>query len=669
MKKLLLVALLGLAFNFYGQITILGPTFVKTYTPNTTWGGWVDDPLSNSGKIWSFPGYSGQTIVREYSNMANFISDVVAQTYTLPLGYAGTGHVVYGGYLYYNKYNSSNLVKYSLATQSVVLDVPLSGAGSMNTYAYQWGGYSDIDFAVDENGLFVIYSSAGNSGNIVISKLNPATLLPINTYSTATTKNCGNAFMAQGVNYSLANYNVTNTTLNYKYNTLTSTGTTAVISFSNGNSYLTSLVYNPTTKILFAWSNSNLYTYTVVPSNSISASVSNTAICAGATLNVNYTAAGSYTAPNTFTAQLSDGAGSFTNNPVNIGTLTSTLSGVITATIPLGTPTGTAYRIRVSANNPGIIGENNGSNINISGTPTVNIVATSTAVCSGASATLTASGAATYSWSNGSVTATTVVSPTANAVYTVVGSNTLGCGNTVTQSVNVTPGPTVSIAGASTLCSGSSIVLTASGANTYSWNTGATTASISTSPTANVTYTAIGTSTVNGCSTMAFQSVTVNAVPTVSITGPSTVCVGGSLTLTASGANTYSWNTGGTTSSIVVSPSVNTTYTAIGTSAEGCTNTATAAIVVDPCTGIMSHASVNGILSVYPNPNNGEFTIELKNNFNKAIEITDLTGRVILTTSSEKEKINVNIHSFANGIYYVKVKSNGTTDVFKVVKQ
>lgn len=514
-KALLTAAIFLLGFKTYvnGQITILGPTFVKTYTPSTTWGSWVDDPLDSTGKIWTLPGYgwsNNSFVFQEYSSMANLIADNVAQTYTLPLSYMGTGHVVYGGYLYYNKWNTNNLVKYSLATQSVVLDVPLAGAGFFNTYAYQWGGYSDIDFAVDENGLHVIYATAANSGNMVISKLNPNTLLPISTWTTTTTKNTGNAFMAQGVNYSLAQYSSINTTLNYQYNTLTSNGAPSSIPFTNGSSYLTNLVYNPSTKILFAWNNSGLYTYTVVPSHSISTTqLSTQSICAGNTISVNFTAIGSFSSSNTFTAQLSDANGSFTNTSQNIGVLTSSVSGVITATIPLATPSGTAYRIRVSADNPGIIGVSNNSLIAISQAPTVTAVANTNTVCSGNSAVLTASGATSYTWNTASNSSTLAVTPSVNTSYTVTGEDSPGCNSNAVITISVSPNPTISVVGTNSICQGASATLSVSGADSYTWNTAANTSTISVSPSITTVYTATGTTSSSGCNSQGNFTVSV----------------------------------------------------------------------------------------------------------------------------------------------------------------
>jgi hypothetical protein len=107
----------------------------------------------------------------------------------------------------------------------------------------------------------------------------------------------------------------------------------------------------------------------------------------------------------------------------------------------------------------------------------------------------------------------------------------------------------------------------------------------------------------------------------------------------------------------------------ITSSVTGCSNSASVTIVVSTCTGADNVAArING-LQLYPNPNLGEFTIDLNNGLVKTYEVSDLTGRIILTGSSAKDKINVNIAPYANGVYFVKIKSEDTVEIIKVVKQ
>ena len=84
---------------------------------------------------------------------------------------------------------------------------------------------------------------------------------------------------------------------------------------------------------------------------------------------------------------------------------------------------------------------------------------------------------------------------------------------------------------------------------------------------------------------------------------------------------------------------------------------------------IDSKTANTSAINVYPNPNTGIFTIELVNGLEKSIQVTDLTGRIVLENITNADVFNVNINTLANGVYYVKVISNNTTEVLKVVKQ
>ena len=203
-------------------------------------------------------------------------------------------------------------------------------------------------------------------------------------------------------------------------------------------------------------------------------------------------------------------------------------------------------------------------------------------MCSGQSINLAASGANTYTWSTNSNLSSISVAPTSNITYTLSGTSTAGCVSAAAASLAVTvnPLPTVSISGTTALCTGQSINLTASGANTYTWSTGSNSTGISVSPTSNITYTLSGTNSFGCTGNTASLAVTVNPLPTVSITGTNALCSGQSINLTASGANTYTWSTNSNLSSISVAPTSNTTYTLIGRSTAGCLSAAAASLAV-----------------------------------------------------------------------------------------
>jgi hypothetical protein len=218
-------------------------------------------------------------------------------------------------------------------------------------------------------------------------------------------------------------------------------------------------------------------------------------------------------------------------------------------------------------------------------------------ICAGSSATLIASGASTFLWSTGATTASIVVSPSVNTNYSVTGTSS-GCNGTNSAQINVNPNPVVSISGPSGICNGSSAILTASGAASYLWSTGATTASINVSPSVITTYSVTGTAA--GCTGSNSSTISVNPNPVVSISGAGSICSGSSVTLIASGAASFLWSTGATTASINVSPTINTTYSVTGTTA-GCTGANSTSIVVNPRpsvnisnTGVSCFAGTNG---------------------------------------------------------------------------
>ncbi len=139
--------------------------------------------------------------------------------------------------------------------------------------------------------------------------------------------------------------------------------------------------------------------------------------------------------------------------------------------------------------------------------------------------------------------------------------------------------PLLNITGNTNLCSGGNTTLTAPSGSSYLWNTGATTQSITVSPTTTTTY---SITIPNGsCTDTASIMVNVTPGPTANITGNNTICSGSSTTLTASGGTNYVWDNSATTTTISVSPTATTTYT-VTVSNGICSATATLTINVNP---------------------------------------------------------------------------------------
>ncbi len=188
-----------------------------------------------------------------------------------------------------------------------------------------------------------------------------------------------------------------------------------------------------------------------------------------------------------------------------------------------------------------------------------------TVICTGQTTTLTANGATNYIWSanaGGVTTASVVLNPTVTTIYSVVGETGTCIGQAI-ATVSVIPNPSISVTGNTFICLGSSTTLTACGANNYIWNTGALTASIVLSPTTTTIYSVVGE--IGSCISQTVATINVMpSSPTVTISGSNTICMGQDITLTANGASAYIWNTGATTSSVVLTPTVTTTYTVTG---------------------------------------------------------------------------------------------------------
>ena len=144
--------------------------------------------------------------------------------------------------------------------------------------------------------------------------------------------------------------------------------------------------------------------------------------------------------------------------------------------------------------------------------------------------------------------------------------------------ITIVPNPTVSIiSSSSTLCSGSTITLTASGASSYTWTSGPSTSSY-TINTAGV-YTVTGSNS-NGCVDSKTINISSSPIPTINaIANPTVICMGGTSTLTSSGASTYTWSSGAISSTV----SINTAgiYTVTGTNASGCSSTQTVSLFVN----------------------------------------------------------------------------------------
>lgn len=316
---------------------------------------------------------------------------------------------------------------------------------------------------------------------------------------------------------------------------------------------------------------------------------------------------------------------------------------------------GTLYYILVTTCTvSGIRDSTNEVQLTVNPLPSVSISGTNT-ICNGDTILLTGSGAPNCIWDTGLLTNTITVIPSTNTVYTLTGIDANGCVNSAVHSVTVNPVPLVLIWPGPAVCIGSVGTLTATGALTYTWNTGSNAAIFTDNPTTTTAYTVTGTNAF-GCTSAASTSIIINPQPTLNIVSTASVlCIGQSATLSASGASTYYWNPGGTASSIVVTPTTTTTYTIIGDDWY-CKDTVTFTQNVSACTGIdVASTSSATKVFIYPNPSSGAVTVKAKEDLQ--IQVYNVIGELILSTELKTETMELDLSHHANGIYFVRIGS------------
>lgn len=229
----------------------------------------------------------------------------------------------------------------------------------------------------------------------------------------------------------------------------------------------------------------------------------------------------------------------------------------------------------------------NGCTATASRSLTVNLSATASItgvsnICGSGTSTFTATGGGTYTWSNGA--STTSITVGTAGTYTVTVANAVGCTATASRTFTIGQFPNATISGPSTICSGQTATTVASGGSggTYLWSIRSRCCRpVSGVPAGIYTVTVTNSS---GCSGTAAHTLTVIPTPTANISGVLSICTGQTTSLTASGGDTYLWNTSETTPSITVSTPG--TYTVTVTNGGVCTATKQVIVEAGDCHNI-----------------------------------------------------------------------------------
>lgn len=327
---------------------------------------------------------------------------------------------------------------------------------------------------------------------------------------------------------------------------------------------------------------------------------------------------------------------------------------------------------------------------NAVGTLTVNATNIIPPTCHGGSdGHLTASaqgGVAPYVYSfNGQTSSATSSSHTFNNVsagsYTLQVTDNVGTTATTTVSVDE---PAALTSGAISndsemLCNGESpsTILSVQDATspntiTYRWKKNGSVINNSNSAQYTPTNLGVGTFTftrevMDNCNDWTASSgtwtVVINDLPNVTITGNTVIFVGESTVLTAVGAESYLWNTGETTASIMVSPSANTTYSVVGTDGNGCSSDAQVTVIVNP-DGV-GEEQMNAF-EIFPNPTNGKVTVVCDEM--ESVSILSMTGQQIEFVETNDNHTIVDFTNYLPGTYMVVIhKKDGGIIYNKII--
>ena len=399
-------------------------------------------------------------------------------------------------------------------------------------------------------------------------------------------------------------------------------GGSATLSVTSGSSYvwaggmlsndtLQQVIVSPTTTTTYTVTVGGVGTcssQTVVNVNPVPAVIASVdTICAGAGATLSVTAS-----PTGY---------NWVSNPA--GFTSSAQSPVVTPTMT------TTYMVSFT----GLSGCTASQPVTVNPLPTAN-AGSPVAVCKGTSTVLTATGGSSYFWSNGSTNALDTVTPGVITTYTVtITSNSCSAISNIVVSVN--PLPPASAGNDVTICTGGSMILTATGGTGYAWSNGAITATNAVGPDSTTTYSVTVTSSYN-CSATSDVVVSVVTHLVADAGNDVAVCLGNSTILTATGGVTYNWSNGTNAVTNSVLPDTTTIYTVTISSGINCSATDSVVVTVNSLPTVMATGGTICLKSSLDISASGADIYEWSNGANSAIQtVNPTTMTVYIVTGTE----------------------------------
>ncbi|KAJ6644219.1 Myocilin, partial [Pseudolycoriella hygida] len=230
-----------------------------------TYGSWLKDPLPRNDdvgeRIWS-TNESDTLHIYEYANKAKYRNNIPRIHKLKPPGFRGNAHVVYNGSFYYQEKYSDRIVRYDLDYSKQIEARSLYKAASSGSNFLYTTEYNYMDFSVDDNGLWVIYTTA-DSNNTHVAKLDPHSLIPQYSWNISINHHkVGEMFIVCGVLYAVDSVVDKNTKIRlaldlYRNQLLDDVN----LSFTNPFKRTTTVGYNYRSKELYTWDKGNQLTY------------------------------------------------------------------------------------------------------------------------------------------------------------------------------------------------------------------------------------------------------------------------------------------------------------------------------------------------------------------------------------------------------------------------